>query len=92
MADSTKVLVTGEPLPGARPIAVSREQVSRRLLVDRLTRRLVTLGGVLIIACILAIFFVIAAEVYPLVKKPMATQVGAISLKIDSAPLGVGVD
>jgi phosphate transport system permease protein len=35
---------------------------------------------------------VIVAEVYPLVKKPTATQVGTISPKTDSSPLAVGVD
>ncbi len=92
MADSTKVLTTGEPLPVARPIAVSRELISRRLLIDRLTRRLVTLGGVAIIASILAILIVIAAEVYPLIKPPTASLAGTIAAGLDSPPLAVSVD
>ncbi|HZY30325.1 MAG TPA: ABC transporter permease subunit [Candidatus Methylomirabilis sp.] len=92
MAKTTEVLTTGEPLAAARLFSAPRERLTRRLRVDLLTRRLVTMGGVLIIACILAIFFVIAAVVYPLVKAPAAAQVGVISVKIDSAPLAVGVD
>lgn len=92
MADRTKVLTPGEPLPGARPVAAPREQVSRRLLVDRLTRRVVTFGGVAIIASILAILLVIAAEVYPLFQPPTASLVGTIAAGLDSAPLAVNVD
>src|SRR5690606_33561982 len=52
----------------------------------------VTLGGVAIIMAILAIFFVIAAEVYPLIKPPAATPVGMVSTDVDSPPLAVGVE
>ncbi|MGH7428739.1 MAG: ABC transporter permease subunit, partial [Candidatus Methylomirabilaceae bacterium] len=92
MADGTKVLTAGESLDTARPFRVSRGLVSRRIRVDRLSRRLVALGGIAIIASILAILFVIAGEVYPLIKKPTATFMGAIPAKTDSAPLAVGVD
>jgi phosphate transport system permease protein len=92
MADGTKILTAGEPLEAARQFPLARRLVSRRLRIDRLTRRLVTLGGVAIIASILAILFVIAAEVYPLVKKPTATMERAVAARIDSAPLAVGVD
>jgi len=92
VAKTTEVLITGEPLAAARLFSATRERLKWRLRVDLLTRRLVTMGGVLIIACILAIFFVIAAVVYPLVKALAAAQVGVISVKIDSAPLAVGVD
>ena len=44
--------------------------------MDRWTSRLVILGGIIIIAAILAILFVIAAEVYPLFKPPTASLVG----------------
>jgi phosphate transport system permease protein len=55
---------------------VSRARTSRRILVDRWASRLVVVGGIIIIACILAILFVIAAEVYPLFKPPTATFAG----------------
>ncbi len=92
MSDHVKTLEVGGPAIAARPLAIPKIRVSRRLLMDRLARRLVTLGGVAIIASILAILFVIAAEVYPLVMKPTAPYIGTLSVKIDSAPIGVGVD
>jgi hypothetical protein len=42
---------------------------------------------VAIIASILAILFVIAAEVYPLLKKPTATLVGTIAASTGSPRL-----
>jgi len=92
MADGTKVLAAGEPREAAHLLSATRERVTRRVRVDRLTRRLVTLGGVAIIFSILAIFVVIAVEVYPLLKKPTATLVGTVAARPDSTPLAVGVD
>jgi len=89
--NETRVLIPGEPLPAARPVSVSR-QLIRRLWMDRLTRQLVTLGGVVIIGSILAILLVIAYEVYPLFKKPAASPVGAALPGTGSAPLALGVD
>jgi phosphate transport system permease protein len=89
---NTTEILTGEPLQAARLFKTTPERVTRRLRVDRLTRRLVTLGGVAIIASILAILFVIGAEVYPLLKKPTATLVGTIAASTGSPPLAVGVD
>jgi phosphate transport system permease protein len=60
--------------------------------VDRLIRRLVTLGGVAIIMAILAIFLVIAAEVYPLLKAPTTTRVNTLATGVTSAPFAVGVE
>ncbi len=85
-------MLTGGPLQAARPFQATPERVTRRLRVDRMIRRLVTLGGVAIIASILAILFVIAAEVYPLLKRPTATLVGTIAASTGSPPLAVGVD
>jgi phosphate transport system permease protein len=92
MTDGARVLTAGEPLEAARRLVTTPERVTRRLRVDRLTRRLVTLGGVAIIGSILAILFVIAAEVYPLLKKPTATLVGTVAASTGSPPLAVGVD
>lgn len=66
--------------------------IARRLLLDRLARWIVTLGGATIIVSILAILFVIAAGVYPLFRKPTAVPLEAITTTLDSAPLAVGVD
>ncbi|MBI2494352.1 MAG: hypothetical protein HYV94_19965, partial [Candidatus Rokubacteria bacterium] len=56
-------------------LTLSRARTSRRILLDRISRRLVVSGGLVIIASILAILFVIAAEVVPLFKPPAATLV-----------------
>jgi len=95
VATNLGTLKGGEPVP-ARPLAVNRARTSRRILVDRLSSRLVVLGGVVIIASILAILFVIVAEVYPLFKKPTATLVRAYPPAVaDAVPApgdAVGVD
>jgi phosphate transport system permease protein len=92
VADTTTVLKAGGPSPAARPIVLSQERTGRRLLVDRLATRFVTLGGAAIIISILAILVVIAAEVYPLFKPTTATSLGTVDARLDSAPLAVGVD
>ena len=48
------------------PLTLGRARTSRRILLDRVSRRLVVLGGIIIIASILAILVVIAGEVSPL--------------------------
>jgi phosphate transport system permease protein len=73
VAVSTETLRAGGPAEPARPFVVSRARTERRILVDRLATRLVVVGGIIIIATILAILFVIAAEVYPLFKASTAT-------------------
>ncbi len=92
MADTTKVLIPGEPLPSARPVVLSLGRAGRRLLVDRLARRIVTLGGIAIIGSILAIMLVILLEVYPLFRVPTATLIDTLAAGTARAPLGVGVD
>ncbi|MCI0371698.1 MAG: ABC transporter permease subunit, partial [candidate division NC10 bacterium] len=92
MPDGTKVLTPGEPLEAARLFATTRERVTRRLRVDRLARRLVGLGGAAIIASILAILVVIAAEIYPLFRPPVAALLGRPAVGPGPPPLAVGVD
>ncbi|NJD69324.1 MAG: ABC transporter permease subunit [candidate division NC10 bacterium] len=92
MRDDADVSTVCEPHDAARRRATSAQRIRRRLRLDRLAGRLVTLGGVTIIFSILAIFFVIAAEVYPLFKKPTVTLVGTVPGQTDAAVLGVGVD
>ena len=91
MANHTEALKPGEPPAAARPVVLQRARGGRRALVDRVARHLVTLGGITIIASILAILFVIAAQVYPLFKKPTATFLGAVGTAV-TVPLAVGVD
>jgi phosphate transport system permease protein len=68
-------LRAGGPVVPARPFAVARARTGRRLLVDRLARSVVKLGGAAIIVSILAILVVIAVEVYPLFQPPTMTPV-----------------
>jgi len=65
------VAVNVDALSG-RPLVVSRARTARRILLDRWASRLVVLGGIVIIASILAILFVILAEVWPLFRAPTA--------------------
>ena len=61
-------------------------------VADRLAARFVTLSGVLIIAAILAILFVIVAVVRPLFVPPSATAVPAGNLPAGTVPLALAVD
>lgn len=54
----------------------ARTRIRRR--ADRWARRLVSLGGAAVIGSILAIFIVIAAEVYPLFRKPLLKPLGSV--------------
>jgi len=89
---TAEILATGQPADGSRLLPAARGQLARRLRVDRLARRLVTSGGLAIIASILAIFVVIALEVAPLLKKPTARLLRLVTAAMDSVPLAVGVD
>jgi phosphate transport system permease protein len=77
VAINTGTFQAGGPASPARPLVVSRARTGRRILADRWASRLVIVGGLIIIASILAILFVIAAEVYPLFRKPRAAFVAA---------------
>ena len=96
MAINTETFPAGGPASPARPLVVSRARTERRILADRWASRLVVLGGIIIIACILAILFVIAAEVYPLFKPATATLVGTYAASAGgpgpAAGDAVGVD
>ena len=96
MAITPEAVRAGGPeLPAVRPLVVSRARTSRRILLDLWASRLVVIGGLIIIASILAILFVIAVEVYPLFKSPTARLIGAPIGGAPSAesPVGaLGVD
>jgi phosphate transport system permease protein len=74
-ADAVVERRAGGPEFPVRPLVVSSARTSHRIRLDRWASRLVVVGGLIIIAAILAILFVIAAEVYPLFKVPTATLV-----------------
>lgn len=68
-------------------------RTSQRLLVDRLVSRVVSFGGAVIIFSILAIFFVLVGEVYPLFKNVEVVQGKSFSLPDKEVhPLAIGVD
>jgi phosphate transport system permease protein len=75
--DAVAARATGGPARPARPLGVASARSGRRIRADRWAARLVVVGGLVIIAAILAILVVIAAEVYPLFRPPVATLVRA---------------
>ena len=97
MASRTEAVGTGGPASPARPLVVSRARTSRRIALDRWASRLVVSGGIIIIASILAILLVIAAEVYPLFKAPTASLLGTYravegASSVPAPGEGTGVD
>lgn len=93
MAVNLETLQAGGPGSPARPLVVSRARTARRLLLDRIASRTVVLGGLVIIASILAILFVIVGEIWPLFRAPGAAAVPVASTA--TAPVSaeaVGVD
>ena len=72
MAIDTRALRAGGPAAPASPLVISRARTARRILLDRWASRLVVLGGLVIIASILAILLVIVGEVWPLFRPPSA--------------------
>jgi phosphate transport system permease protein len=86
------VAINADALRGG-PLVVSRARTARRILVDRWASRLVVLGGLVIIASILAILFVILAEVWPLFRPPAAARVGqGMAGAVPAAGEALGVD
>ena len=74
------------------PLVVSRARTARRILLDRVATRTVVLGGLIIIASILAILFVIVAEIWPLFRAPRAASVavaGTAAAPVSAEAVGV---
>lgn len=83
----------GHAQPPSHAINLTEQSLSARLRMDALARHTVTLGGMAIIGSILAILFVIVAEVYPLFKKPSSRHLLAFDLpKGAGEPLATAVD
>ena len=74
----------GPGLP-AHPLVVSPARTSRRIRLDRWASRLVVVGGLIVIAVILAILLVIVGEVYPLFRVPTATLVAVATPRVAPA-------
>ncbi len=64
----------------------------RRIAVDRLARRVVILGGMAIIASILAILAVIVIEFVPLFMDPEIAETGTFGPVTPGRPLVAGID
>ena len=97
MTIQTGAFEAGGPRTSARLLSVSRARTGRRILADRWASHLVIVGGIVVIACILAILVVIAIEVYPLFKPPTAAFLGTYrgSAGVESRPApgeAIGVD
>src|SRR4030095_13006170 len=80
---SAEVVPAAGPGVAARPLVVSRARTARRILLYRWASRLVILGGIVIIASILAILIVIVGEVWPLFRPPWAER---LSREVGGAP------
>ena len=93
MSISAESLGAGRRGAPARPLAVSRSRTARRILLDRWASKLVVLGGIVIIASILAILFVILGEVWPLFRPPTAERLAPALAGGAPAPgEAIGVD
>jgi len=94
VAIGTETARAGGPGAPARPLDRARERLGRRLLADRWAGRLVVLGGIAIIASILAILIVIVVEVYPFFAPPgaelLAVHGAAVApARAPAGPVGV---
>ncbi len=80
-------------LPGPTGVGLTRQSaVSRRRLVDRLARWVVTAGGMATIASIVGILGFIFLETYPLWKKPSARMESTFALAGTGAALAPAID
>jgi len=84
--------IQARKLEATAPLQALSTRFVRRRLFDRLARRGVTLGGLVIIGSILAILFVIAGETYPLLRSARVRELGRVAAKLDSPPLAVETD
>src|SRR4029453_2647593 len=80
---SAEVVPPAGPGVAARPLVVSRARTARRILLDRWASRLVILGGIVIIASILAILVEIAGGVWPFFPPPWVER---LSRDVSGAP------
>ena len=93
MAVNAETLGASGPGTPARSVGLSSARARRRILLDRVASRTVVVGGLIIIASILAILFVIASEVYPLFIRPSVTGLSVPTARaVAVSPGAAGVD
>src|SRR5882724_7006777 len=92
MSPTADSIGAGALEPAAAPPPVLSIRFVRRRLFDQLARRAVTLGGLVIIASILAILFVIAGETYPLLRPARVRALAPVAAKVGSLPLAIESD
>lgn len=83
---------TGGPGTPVHPRAGNSGRVARRRRVDRVARVVVMLGGMAVIVSIVAILFVIVAEMAPLFGTSSLQALSPVSLQSATTPLAVGTD
>jgi phosphate transport system permease protein len=82
----------GGPESPVRPPSGPSGRVARRRFTDRVARGVVTLGGLAVIASIVAILFVIAMEMMPLFKKVSVTPAVPIVVQSGGTPFALGTE
>jgi phosphate transport system permease protein len=93
VATNVEALREGGPGIPARPLVVTKTRTRRRILADRVASRVVVLGGLVVIASVLAILVVIVAEVWPLFRPPSASRLASADFATGLAPgRAAGVD
>jgi len=90
MAVSTNELTAARPV--SAPLQVFSTRFARRKLFDRIARHAVTMGGVVVIASILAILVVIIAEAYPLLRPASARRLPDLPGTLKGRTLAVQTD
>jgi phosphate transport system permease protein len=80
------------PPPPPPPPPGPSGRVARRRFVDRVARGVVTLGGLAVIASILAILFVIVMEILPLFRKAVVSPLSSVALSSSGAAFAAGTD
>ena len=87
---------TGTP-PHPAPVGTlnggtDRSHINRRLFRDRFARLCVMFGGFTIILVILAILFVILAQIYPLFAPSTLSLARSVSVALPESPLAVDIE
>lgn len=86
------VLSQSEELPEKVSSMATEKGLQSRLAKDRMATRVVVISGFAVIFFILAIFFVIAAEVFPLFQSPEITLEEVIDTKSEGTVFALGTE